>query len=133
MSKSLSLKIIVLLALAQGIAGLLRAHNWVHVGVDLFGQGLLLVPFIGVVAVMHGLFISVVALLYVLFGLVALLGKSWSRWICLLAVIVNLLLVLSGLIQGAPVAQALAWSTIPVVLLLYLFSNTGRNALKGAG
>ena len=28
MAKSLSLKIVVLLALAQGIAGLLRAFNW---------------------------------------------------------------------------------------------------------
>jgi hypothetical protein len=132
MSRSLSLKIIVLLAFVQGIAGLLRAMNWVHVGVDLFGQGLLLLPLIGVVAVMHGLFISVVALLYVLFGLGALLGKSWSWWICLLAVIVNLLLVLSVLIQGTPVIEAIAWSTIPVLLIIYLFSPAGRNALKAA-
>ena len=39
-----------------------------QVGVDLFGQGLLLLPFIGVVAVMRGLLIAVVALLYVLFA-----------------------------------------------------------------
>jgi len=133
MGKSLILKIVVLLALVQGIAGMLRALNWVQIGVDLFGRGLLLVPFVGVVAVMRGLVISVVALLFILFSLGALLGKSWSRWVCLLAVIVNLLLVLSVLLQGASVAEAIVWSTIPVVLLLYLFSPSGSNALKGAG
>ena len=132
MAKSWSLKIVMLLALAQGIAGLLRAFNWVHVGVDLFGQGLLLLPFLGVVAVMRGLLIAVVALLYGLFAGGALLRRSWARWIGLAAAIVNLLLVLSLLTQEAPVAQAIAWSAIPVMLIVYLFSPTGRDALKDA-
>ena len=132
MAKSLSLKIVMLLALAQGIAGLLRAFNWVEVGIDLFGEGLLLLPFIGVVAVMRGLLIAVVALLYGLFAGGALLRRSWARWIGLAAAIVNLLLVLSLLTQEAPVAQAIAWSAIPVMLIYYLLSPTGRDALKGA-
>jgi hypothetical protein len=132
MAKSLSLKIVMLLALAQGIAGLLRAFNWVEVGIDLFGEGLLLLPFIGVVAVMRGLLIAVVALLYGLFAGGALLRRSWARWIGLAAAIVNLLLVLSLLTQEAPVAQAIAWSAIPVLLIYYLLSPRGRDALKGA-
>jgi len=132
MAKSLSLNIVMLLALAQGIAGLLRAFNWVEVGIDLFGEGLLLLPFIGVVAVMRGLLIAVVALLYGLFAGGALLRRSWARWIGLAAAIVNLLLVLSLLAQEAPVAQAIAWSAIPVMLIVYLFSPTGRDALKDA-
>jgi hypothetical protein len=132
MSKSLSFKIILLLALVQGVAGMVRAFNWVQIGVDLFGQGLLLLPFVGAVAVMRGLFISVVALLYVLFVIGALLGKGWAWWFCLTAVIVNLLLVLSVLAQGPAVAAAIAWSVIPLVLLAYLFSQMGRDALKGA-
>ena len=132
MAKSLRLKIVMLLALAQGIAGLLRAFNWVEVGIDLFGEGLLLLPFIGVVAVMRGLLIAVVALLYGLFAGGALLRRSWARWIGLAAAIVNLLLVLSLLTQEAPVAQAIAWSAIPVMLIAYLFSPTGRDALKDA-
>ena len=132
MSKSLSFKIMVLFALVQGVAGLVRAFNWVQIGFDLFGQGILLLPFIGAVAVMRGLFISVVALFYVLFAIGALLRRSWAWWICLTAVVVNLLLALSGLAQGAPVAEAIAWSVIPGILLIYLFSQTGRNALKGA-
>jgi hypothetical protein len=58
MKRLLSLKIVALLALVQGVFGLLRAYNWVQIGTNLFGQGLLLLPFIGAVAVMRGLFIS---------------------------------------------------------------------------
>jgi hypothetical protein len=83
-------------------------------------------------AVMRGMFVSAVALLYVLFVVGALLGKSWAKWFCFTAVIINLLLVLGGLIQGAFLLDVIAWSVIPVILLFYLFSETGRAALKGA-
>jgi len=132
MHKPLSFKLILLLAIVQGIAALPLAFNWVQIGADLFGQGLLLLPLVGAVAVMRGLFISVVALLYLLFVVGAFLGKSWARWACLTAVIVTLLLVLSALAQGASVLQAIAWSVIPVILIFYLFSQMGRDALKGA-
>jgi len=104
----------------------------VQVAVDLFGRGLLLLPFIGVVAVMRGLLIAVVALLYVLFDGAALLRRSLARGIGLAAAIVNLLHVVSILSQGSPVAQAILWAAIPVILICYLFSPTGRDALKGA-
>jgi len=130
--KSLCLKVIIVLALAQGIAGLLRAFNWVHVGVDLFGQGLVLLPFIGVIAVLRGLLIAVVALLYVLFAGGALLRFSWARGVGLAAAIVNLLMALSVLIQGAAAAQVIAWSVIPLSLIYFLPSLTGRDALTSA-
>jgi hypothetical protein len=47
MSKPWSHKVIALLALIQGVFGLLRAYNWVQIGTNLFGQGLLLLPFVG--------------------------------------------------------------------------------------
>ena len=131
MIKSLNFGIILLLALVQGVATLLRAFGWMQTGFDLFGQGLLLLPFIGAVAVMHGLFIATVALLYVLFVIGALLGKGWAWWSCLTAVIVNLFLVLSALVHGPAAAEAIAWSIIPVILLFYLFSRAGRGAFKG--
>ncbi len=89
MSKSVGLNIILLLALVQGGFGLLRAYNWVQIGTDLFGQGLLLLPLIGAVAVMRGLFISAVVLFYILFVVGTLLGKNWARWFGLTAVILN--------------------------------------------
>ena len=130
MSKSLSFKIILLLALVQGVAGMLRGFNWVRLGGNLFGQGLLLLPMIGAVAVMRGLFVAAVAFLYVLFVIGGLLGRNWAWWPCLTAAIINLLLVLSALAQGTSVVEAIAWSVIPVILLFYFFSH--RDAAKGA-
>jgi len=82
--------------------------------------------------VMRGVFIAGVALLFLLFVVGAMLGKSWAWWICLTAVIVNLIVVLSALAQGGLVVEGIAWSVIPIILLVYLFSQTGREALKGA-
>ena len=132
MGKTASLNVIRLLAFAQAVAGLLRAFNWVQIGVNLFSQGILLLPFIGVVAVIHGLLISIVALLYVLFVIATFLESRWARWVGLVGAILNLLLVLSALIQGAPLAEVIAWSLIPSLLLFYLFSSMGRRALEYA-
>ena len=48
MDRTLSLKIVGVLALVQGGLALLRAYNWVQIGSNLFGQGLLLLPVVGV-------------------------------------------------------------------------------------
>ncbi len=132
MNRSLSFKVILFLAFLQSVFGLLRAYNWVQIGVDIFGQGLLLLPFVGAVAVMRGLIISVVALLYLLSVIGALLARGWAWWTGVIAVVLNLLLVLTGLAQGASVLEALAWSLIPVILLFYLFTPTKNNALRSA-
>jgi hypothetical protein len=129
MNKSPTFKIILGLALLQGILGLLRAYNWVQLGVDLFGQGLLLLPVVGTMAIMRGLIISAVALLYLLSVVGALLGKSWAWWTSFVAAVLNLMIVLRAFVGGAPLAQAAAWSVIPVILLFYLFSGSRRDAL----
>jgi hypothetical protein len=122
------LKIMAFLALVQGLAGALRAFNWLQVGVNLFSQGIILLPILGAVAVLRGLFVSAVVLLYMLFAVGALLGKSWCRWIGLIAAIINLLLVLSVVAQGATIGQVIAWSVIPLILVIYLSSNASRMA-----
>ena len=132
MRRPVSLKIIMLLALVQGLAGLLRGFNWIQIGVDLFGRGILLLPLVGTFSIMHGLFIWGVALLYVSFVLGALLGSRWAWWSCLIAVAVNLFLALSAFVQGASLTELIAWSVIPAILIFYLFSQMGRDALKGA-
>jgi len=101
MRRPVSLKIIMLLALVQGLAGLFRGFNWIQIGVDLFGRGILLLPLVGTFSIMHGLFIWGVALLYVSFVLGALLGSRWAWWSCLIAVAVNLFLALSAFVQGS--------------------------------
>ena len=132
MNRSLSFKIILFLAFLQGVFGLLRAYDWVQFGVDLFGRGTLLLPSVGAIAVMSGLIISVVALLYLLSVFGALLEKPWAWWTGLTAVVLNLLLVLPSLAQGAPVLEVLAGSTIPVILLFYLFVPRRSHALRSA-
>jgi hypothetical protein len=132
MNQSLNFKIILFLAFLQSVFGLLRAYNWVQIGADIFGQGGLFLPFVGALAVMRGLIISVVALLYLLSVFGALLAKGWAWWTGVIAVVLNLLLVLAGLAQGASVLDALAWSFIPVILLFYLFSPRRSNALRSA-
>jgi hypothetical protein len=37
--------------------------------------------------------------------------------------------VLSAVVQGAGFGQAIAWSVIPALLVIYLFSEAGREAL----
>ena len=132
MNRSLGFKIILFLAFLQSVFGLMRAYNWVQIGVDIFGQGGLFLPLVGALAVMRGLIISVVALLYLLSVFGALLAKRWAWWTGVIAVVLNLLLVLAGLAQGASVLDALAWSVIPVILLFYLFTPTKNNALRSA-
>jgi hypothetical protein len=132
MNRSLGFKIILFLAFLQSVFGLMRAYNWVQIGVDIFGQGGLFLPLVGALAVMRGLIISVVALLYLLSVFGALLAKGWAWWTGVIAVVLNLLLVLAGLAQGASVLDALVWSVIPVILLFYLFTPTKNNALSSA-
>ena len=132
MNSSLGFKIILFLAFLQSVFGLTRAYNWVQIGVDIFGQGGLFLPLVGALAVMRGLIISVVALLYLLSVIGALLAKGWAWWTGVIAVVLNLLLVLAGLAQGASVLDALAWSLIPLILLFYLFTPTKNNALRSA-
>ena len=132
MIRSLSFQIILFLAFLQGVFGLARAYDWVQIGVDLWGQGALLLPFVGAAAVMRGLIIAVVALLYMLSVFGALLAKGWAWWTGLIAVVLNLLLVFSGLAYGAPVLEVVAWSAIPVILLFYLFFPRRSNAFRSA-
>jgi hypothetical protein len=122
MNKTLSLRIMALLALVQGAFGLLRAYGWVQIGVDLFREGLLILPILGVGAVIRGMFVAVVALLYFLFFCDALLGRSRAWWAGVVATVINLLLVFNGLIFGAPLAQAAVWAVVPAILLAYLLS-----------
>ena len=132
MNRSLGFKIILFLAFLHRGFVLMRSYNWLHIGVDIFGQGGLFLPLVGALAVMRGLIISVVALLYLLSVFGALLAKGWAWWTGVIAVVLNLLLVLAGLAQGSSVLDALVWSVIPVILLFYLFPPTKNNALRSA-
>jgi hypothetical protein len=109
---------------------LARAYGWIQIGVNLYQEGLLIVPIVGAVAIMRGLLIAVVALLYFLFFYGALLGARWAWPVCFMVVVINLLLVLNALGQGAPLIDAIVWTIIPAILILYRFSPAGRKTLR---
>lgn len=122
--RPLGLMVVVVLVIVQGVLAFLRANQWFQVGVDLLGEGLLLIPLLGVVAIGRGALVAGIGLLYVLFAVGALAGKNWAWWMGLIAALMNVFLVLSLVLQGAPVAQSLVWVIVPAILLYYLFKHS---------
>ena len=78
----------------------------------------------------RGMLVAVLALLFVAFACGALLQRHWARWLGICLAIVNLLLVLSLVVQGEPPLRALIWAIVPVVMLGYLLSTPGQQALR---
>ena len=128
--RTMGLTVVAVLALVQSALGVLRTLHWFDAGSDLMGQGLLLLPLVGVVTFLRGGFVAVIAILYVVFACGAFLGRSWARWLGIVVAIVSLLLVVSVVIQGESPVRALVWSIVPVVMIGYLFSPAGRQALN---
>jgi len=108
------------LALVQSALGVLRALHWFNFGSDLMGQGILLFPLMGAVAYLRGVLVAVIALLYVLFAWRVFLHRNWAWWLGMIAAVVNLLLVVSVIVQGEAVTQAIPWLIVPVILISYL-------------
>lgn len=129
MKRTPGLMLVALLALAQGVAGVLRATQWIKIGIDLAGRGALVLPIIGDLAIIRGGIVGVIALLFGLFAWGALGGHGWAWSMGLAAAIVNALIVLGLLLGGAPAGQALLWAIVPAILIVYLLSPAGRHAL----
>jgi hypothetical protein len=119
---------VAVLALAQGVLGLLRSLQWFQVGGDLSRTAGLLMPILGMVAIARGGFVVLIAALYVLFAWGALSGKGWAWGIGLLACAVNALAVVGLLIIGDSLGAALFWAVVPVILGVYLL-GPGRRTL----
>jgi hypothetical protein len=122
---------IAALATVQSGFGVMRALHWFDIGSDLMGQGLLILPLVGVLAVFRGGLITAIALLYVAFACGVVLQRTWSFWFGLVGAVVNLLLVFSVIGQGEPIGQAVLWAVVPVVILLYLLSGAGPRTMTG--
>jgi hypothetical protein len=75
----------------------------------------------------------VVAVLAVLFGVFSyglLLQRSWARGLGMFLSLVTLFLVVSAVLEGESLAPALVGSIVPVVILCYLMSPSGRQVLN---
>ncbi|MGZ8443396.1 MAG: hypothetical protein ACXWW4_10425 [Candidatus Binatia bacterium] len=128
--RAIGLTVVALLALVQSALGVMRALHWFDAGSDLMGQGLLILPLVGVLAFFRGGVVAAIAILYVVFACGALLGWGWVRWLGIVVAAVTLFMVVSVVIQGESPVRALVWSIVPVVMLWYLLSASGRDALK---
>ena len=130
-NRRLGSTIVAVLALVQGILGILRAIGWFQFGSDLMGQGLLILPLLGMLAYARGLLVAVIALLYVAFAWGVFTRRAWAWSLGLAVATVNILLVLGVLIQGESFARGLFWIIVPVIILWYCLSPTRRGALSG--
>ena len=91
------LAIVAVLALGQGLVGLLRAMEWIGLGSDLLGRGMLLVPILGALAFLRGFMVADIALLYAAFAWGAFAGHGWAWWIGLVAALLNAFTILFGI------------------------------------
>ncbi len=130
MKRPFGLTVIAILAVVQGVFGLLRALGWVQIGMDLFDRGLLLMPMVGAVAVFRGGVIAIVALLYIGFAVGALARSGWAWSVGLTAALINFIFSVIALIEGAALGESLLWIIVPAILVVYLFSPAGRKAFN---
>ena len=121
--------IVAALALLQGVLGLLRSFEIVRFGVNLTEQGVLLLPLLGILTAARGGLVAIIALLYLLFAVGALRQDAWSWWVGLAAALLNGLLVVNAMAQGASIALSLLWAIVPLILVSYLFAPAGRRVL----
>lgn len=128
--RNTGMTIIAMLAVAHAAAGILRALRWFDMGSDLMGQGLLLVPFVGVLAFARGALVALLAALFVVFAFAAFLQRSWARPLGIVLAVANLLLVFSLMIQGESFARALPWVVVPAAILIYLLCGTDSAARR---
>jgi hypothetical protein len=129
-ARTLGMTIIAVLAIVQSVLGILRAFHWFDIGSDLLGQGLLILPMVGMVAYARGFLVIAIALLYVVFAVGLFTRRVWAWSLGLVVAVVNLVLVLSVLIQGESLMQALFWMIVPVVILSYLLSPNGASSAQ---
>ncbi len=127
---STGVTVIAVLAIVQAVLGVLRALGWFQMGSDLLSRGLLVLPVIGLMAYARGLTVAIVAVLYVGFALGAFVRKSWAWSLGMTVAIINSLLVLSAVTQGASLVQGVLWLIVPVVIFWYLLSGGGREAFE---
>ena len=129
-NRPMGMTVIAVLALGQGLFGVLRTLHWVEVGGDFMERGLLILPLLGLLAIGRGMVVAVLAVLFGVFSYGLLQRRSWARGLGIFLSLVTLLLVVSAVIHGESLARALVGAIVPVVILCYLMSPSGRHVLN---
>ena len=129
MQRPVGLTVVILLALAQMIFGAVRAVQWFKLGREQIERGIFMYPLAGMLMMVRGGIVVGIALLYLAFAIGAWARQEWAWWLGLAAAVLNVTLALWLVIDGAPVTSALITALIPVVLVCYLITPAGRQAL----
>ena len=129
-NRPMGITVIAVLALVQGIFGVLRTLHWVELGGDFIARGLLVMPVLGLLAIGRGMVVAVLAVLFGVFSYGLLRRRSWAGGLGMVVSLVTLLLVVSAVIEGESLARAVVGALIPVVIICYLLSPSGRQGLN---
>ncbi len=121
--------IVAVLALLQAAFEAVLAVTWLRYGTQLEGKGLLLLPILSLLFVLRGVIAAVLAALYVLFAWGARARSDWAWWLGIWLATLTTLGTVGLLVAGEPLPLAGARAVIPLVLLGYLLSPSGRAAL----
>lgn len=116
---------VAVLAIVQGLFGVLRGFDYFRIGGELAGQGIIVKPLMGIIAYGRGGLIILVVLLSFIFALGILWGKSSVWWCGLIAAILNIMLVLGILDRGEQIGELMLWLMVPVLVIGFLFSRFG--------
>ena len=130
MRHSIGLKVIGALAVVQSVADALRALQFFDIGTALLGEGLLLIPMVGMLVYGRGVIVVLLAILYLVFAFGVFSQRSWARSLGIAVSVVNLVLVLIVVVGGEAIGQVMVSAIIPLIIAWYLLAPAGREALE---
>lgn len=133
MARPRHLTIIMSLAFVQGFMVTLVALIWFGIASILSPDSGTTSPLIVMMAEAKGGALVVLALLYLVFVVGAWHMRNWAWWIGLLASVLSILYVVRVLLGGGSIVVALCVLIIPLIIIWYLLSPTGRQAFGRGG
>ena len=84
---------------------------------------------VAMLAMTKGWVLIALALMYLIFAAGAWQTKGWAWWIGLLVSSLSILILVAALLKEGSVVMALFWAIVPIIMLCYLLSAAGRQAL----
>jgi hypothetical protein len=126
MARPRHMTIIASLALVQAFIVTLVASVWFGIASILSPDQGATSPLIVMLAGAKGGFLIVLAVMYLIFAVGASRIRDWAWWVGFLASILNVLYMVRALLAGLSVGIALLGMMIPLIIIWYLLSPTGR-------
>jgi hypothetical protein len=118
--------VIAWLALAEGVLGILVAFVWFQVASFFAPESGGMSMLMSMMAMGRGWSVMALALMYFVFAAGAWQIKAWAWWFGLLLSVLSILTFVSVLLKGGSVVITLLFMIIPVIIMWYILSPTGR-------